>query len=258
MNVERERRLLHIKKHLANGFDVDKLVMYVQQGMGSPINCVGLLSSHAFANGMHSWFAINDLQAIKNWFYVAACLDRKYYQMEVNTHSPGPNTYQLLKPLISGNQLIIDWFLNYDLCYDSKRIENCKTGDFWAYQAIVALRGDWKRLKDRCDHVIANPPGASSQKKYLIDHQFYLALANHDVPAMENVLRFLVTPKALKSRRNDEGGYTEDLISTPAVIYAKIAWLHGFEVVVNSPFIPPEWLPNEPLAQYDPIYSFLK
>jgi hypothetical protein len=53
-------------------------------------------------------------------------------------------------------------------------------------------------------------------------------------------------------------GYAADLISTAAVIYAKIAWHHGYEVRVDSPYIPPEWLPTEPLERYDDHYGFLK
>jgi hypothetical protein len=41
------------------------------------------------------------------------------------------------------------------------------------------------------------------------------------------------------------------------VIYAKIAWLHGHEVRVDSPYVPAQWLPLEPLPHYDPVYRFL-
>ena len=60
------------------------------------------------------------------------------------------------------------------------------------------------------------------------------------------------------SRAKAESGFTEDLISTPAVIYAKIAWLHGCKVVVDTPYIPAEWLPMDPLPHYDNHYRFLK
>lgn len=62
----------------------------------------------------------------------------------------------------------------------------------------------------------------------------------------------------MRSRINDDSGYAADLISTEAVIYAKIAWFHGYEVRVDSPYIPTEWLSVEPLAKYNCSYSFLK
>ena len=68
-----------------------------------------------------------------------------------------------------------------------------------------------------------DPPGAARGRKYLIDHQFDHALAKGDVSRIEDTLRQIVLPKALASRSNDESGFTEDLISTPAFIYAKFA-----------------------------------
>jgi hypothetical protein len=141
--------------------------------------------------------------------------------------------------------------------WDPKRVANHKTHDFWAYQAIIALRGDWEKLTARCELVLSDPPGASSEKKYLIDHEFLLALAKGDCDGMKNILLQLVTPKGLRLRRDDEGGFTGDLISTYAVIYAKIASRHGHDVDINSPYMPSEWLDNTPLEKYDFHYSFL-
>ena len=156
------------------------------------------------------------------------------------------------------NDSLIDWFAHYDQMYDMKRVESHKTHDFWAYQAVLALRGEWDRLIERCERIIADPPDASSEQKYLADHHFYLALARSDIGTMQDVLKQLVTPKAVHARSNDDSGYTADLISTAAVIYAKIAWRHGYQIKVDSPYIPAEWLPVEPLKQYDNHYSFLK
>lgn len=143
-------------------------------------------------------------------------------------------------------------------CYHPDRIEDHKTHDFFAYQAVVGLHGDWGRLAERCERVIADPPGSSGELKYSRDHKFYLALAHQDVPAMEQALGEIVTPHALKSRANDESGFTEGLISSWAVIYAKIAWLHGYEVKVDSLHIPLAWLPITPLPIYDVGYGFLR
>ncbi|MFC5500080.1 Imm49 family immunity protein [Caenimonas terrae] len=87
--------------------------------------------------------------------------------------------------------------------------------------------------------------------------QFLLALAEHDVGKMEAVLQSLVTPRSVAGRNNDESGFTEDLISKAAVIYAKIAWRDGYRLQPNSPLVPEEWLPATPLAKYSNHYGFL-
>jgi hypothetical protein len=68
--------------------------------------------------------------------------------------------------------------------------------------------------------------------------QFYLTLAQRDIGMMAEALQKLVTPEMIQARDNDDSGYAADLISTAAVIYAKIAWHHGYEARVDSPYIP--------------------
>lgn len=96
-------------------------------------------------------------------------------------------------------------------------------------------------------------------KKYEIDHRFYLALARHDVSGMEAVLQELTSPKVCKVRNVEQAfGFTEKLIATHAVIYAKIAWRHGFRVEVETPWIPQDWLPMAPLAECVDLYDFMR
>jgi hypothetical protein len=195
---------------------------------------------------------------MRNWWYISAKMTKMKYELaKVDTLSPGGKFLEFLAPLLSNHEPLINWFAHHDQNFDMKRIEDHKTHDFWAYQGVIALRGEWPRLVSRCERVITDPPKDSSMKKYLSDHQFYLALANRDIPKMEDALGEMLTPKNLAARGNSEGGFTEHLISTPAVIFAKLAWRYGCQVKVNSPFIPQEWLPTDPLENYDNYYSFL-
>ncbi|AYR22687.1 hypothetical protein J2S30_000054 [Herbaspirillum rubrisubalbicans] len=255
-DLTKEKRLAHIKDHLDGGFNIERLVSNVQNRAGDPLACTMRLSSHALAQAMLSWFDERNLAKLKQYCYVAASLDRHWYLMEVDQTSPGANFLQLLKPLVSNNRSLIQWFAYYDDGYDQKRIENHKTHDFWAYQGVLAVRGDWRRLRERSEKILNNPP-TTTEKKYLIDHHFYLALSTGDKRGMEEALQAILSPKVVKGRAIDESGFTEDLIFTPAVIYAKIAWLHGYEVSVNSDLVPPEWLPITPLDTYEKGYDFL-
>jgi hypothetical protein len=252
------KRLLHVKSHLDGGYSAkDEIVQNIVHGRGNPSACVGTLSGHAQASAIFSWFGIHDLHAMKQWFYVAAKLDQLYYRMEENDPEIGRGYPELFKSILSDHEALIDWFAHYDLAYDMKRVENHKTHDFWAYQVNVALLGDWPRLIKRCEKIINDPPRGSREQKYLVDHHFFLTLAHGDIEGMQSVLQEIVSPKAIQARLDYESGYTADLISTPAVVYAKIAWRHGYKVKIDSPYIPVEWLPVEPLNKYDPHYSFL-
>src|SRR6218665_1441586 len=87
------------------------------------------------------------------------------------------------------------------------------------------------------------------------DYEFYKALYAGDRAKMEEVLDKLVSFKIHK-KRNDNP-ILNQYISLPALGYAKLAWRKGIEVEVNSPLIPKELLPIQPLEKYEIPYDFL-
>jgi Immunity protein 49 len=239
----------------------DNAIKYIEQNIGSPINCLESLSHDARVKAMLAWFEQNDLNALRQWSYVSSKLMQLYHQMKTAEGSTlkinaGPYSAELLEPLLSNNNELIDWFAHYDEIYDMKRVEKVSTVDFMAYQAVVALKGDWPRLIERCNNVIAKPP--SSLGRYNEYHHFWLALARGDKQKMEQALQKMANPRVLRTRTGEESPISEDLIFTRIIICMKIAWRNGFEIKVDSPYVPMEWMPNEPLQQYDNHYSFLK
>jgi hypothetical protein len=238
---------------------LEQSVRFIETNTGSPKNCAMMMASHALAGALLCWFEQDDLQKFRNWSYVGGRLTQWWLPLEQQINlGPMGVVLDLLMPLLSNNTLLVEWFAKNDAPFDLKRAEDSRTLDFFAYQAIIALRGDWTRLAKRCDALSTTPPKSSQLKKYAIDNEFYRALANGDIAGMEAALSEIASPKIVRQRSNDESGYTKDLISTYAVMYAKIAWRHGYKVKVESPYVPSEWLPNEPLDRYDNHYAFLK
>ena len=84
-----------------------------------------------------------------------------------------------------------------------------------------------------------------------------LSLAEGDLASMEAALKVLVKPVTMKRRELEESGNSLSLICSVAVVYAKLAWYHGFHVRPDSPLIPEQWLPITPLASYDDHFEFL-
>jgi hypothetical protein len=251
-------RLDHVRAHVANNPHIEKLVANINANVPQKNACLLLLSSHAFGEAILAWFERHDLANFKNWLCTAAEIDRMSYLADTNTSAPAAKFLQILKPLVSDNVSLVSWFSHYDSTYDIKRIEDPKTEDFFAYQAIIALRGDWSRLKLRCDKVVSEESLGQIGKKYFLDNQFYEALSQKDVSGMRRALTQLVTPKFLRARRNFESGFTEGLISTYAVIYSKIAYLHGIDLNIESRYIPSDWLAIAPNVEYDFQFASLK
>ena len=100
------------------------------------------------------------------------------------------------------------------------------------------------------------PKLPKNEQELKIDYEFYKALLLKDKSKCEELLEQLVSPKIHK-KRNDNTVLNK-YISQPALGYAKLAWRQGIEVDVNSPLIPKEILPIEPLDNYEIPYDFLK
>jgi Immunity protein 49 len=250
-------RLSHVESHLDGGFEIDRIVYFIEHNQGNPVACAGRLSAHAYAKGMQAWFGLQDLELMKAWFYTSGRLNKYAFGLGSDKMNFLYKMLEFMRPLVSDNCQLIDWFCQFTDIRDAKRIESTTTSDYIGYQIMLAVKGDWGLLAERCERMSANPPKGKT-RRFLLDNEFFLALATSDIDRMESVLTELVSPKLIKARADSESGYSEGLISTYGVIYAKIAWRHGFEVKVDSPYIPAEWLPVRPLQVYDPHYNFLK
>lgn len=254
---EARRRLLHVKQHLLMS-KVTPALDHIVAKTGSRSGCLLSLESHALASAVEAWFEKGDLSATKSWAYNCGRLHLIWTMENMETHSPAARVLNLLMPLVSDHSLLIERYAHLDQAFDPKRRDSTTTLDFLSYQSLLALRGDWLNLIYRCEEVLAHPPRTASLNKYLLDQHFYLALAKSDKSSMEGVLHELVSTKCLRGRQNDESGFTRDLISTYAVIYAKLAQRHGHKISINSPLVPDPWIPIAPLASYTDSYPFME
>lgn len=250
---KRLERLKHIHDYLK--FDYSLAVRNIEQGVGDVMGCLRLLHGYAKAKAVLAWFEDESLKDTRQWSYTAAKLRQKYWLMKGDTTNAGIKNFELLEPLLSNNQLVINWYAHYDAIYDMRYVDKEQSEDFFAYQSIVALRAEWTLLEDRCRRVAATP---STRLKSLHGyHYFYSALSQGDKAAMVKALEQMIIPKLLRSRHSEESGFTENLIFTRIITCIKIAWLHGYEIEISSPYVPMKWMPMEPLPTYNNYYSFL-
>lgn len=116
---------------------------------------------------------------------------------------------------------LINWYTSKEANYE--RIKNPHTYDFPGYSAIITVRSDYSRLERRTLSMLTAMPAERGTNRYQIDQRFYLVLARSDIPGTEQALSELTKPSAIFRIENDDSGYVADLLSTAAVLYAKIA-----------------------------------
>ncbi|MCU4378387.1 immunity 49 family protein [Acinetobacter haemolyticus] len=253
-----QKALAHVIQHAEFNENTVSLIDYITNNKGDVPFCIGMLGSYAEANAMVSWFRDSDLVAFKQWCFIAAKLNRMVFQFDVIEWFPA---YKHLYALLSDNEEIISWYSQHRVSYDRqgsiKDRDNPRKPDFHGYQLILALNHEWELLRERCELILSTE--LKKDRKYLIDHRFYLALANGDKTEMENVLTELTSPKISKIRNHEFAfTFTEHFISTFAVIYTKLAWRNGYQLDIDTPWIPKEWLPIQPLNAYPEPWDFMK
>ena len=250
-------------EHLGNHWD-QEAVELLNENRGSRLGCLNVLFSDSKSQSLRSWFALEDLRGHKQWAYIAAKLQRMIFQAEPWRWLPA---FAHLFPLLSDSEDVIDWYSRHRLPFfvqDDERGNEAVNKDdpnlvtFHSYQLHLALRAKWEELYKRCERILAAPETPEG-KDFLIDHRFYLALAEGNKPEMEFALNHLTSPDVARIRNFGVAFVlTENLIATHATIYAKVAWRHGYEVQINSPWVPRKWLPVEPLAKYEDPWPFMQ
>lgn len=252
-----DKGLAHVGGHLTeNAKLIELCLQHINNNTGSPEGSKRHLRSHAESAALMAWFADHDLAVCKRWAYVAGKIDRILYQKDPNRGIWGAlgERNAMLWPLLSDHPQLVAWFGAFD-AIDVKRASKGGTFEFETYQSKLALRGEWDKLGERSERFLANVP--KRMERFAPDNRFHLALARGDVLAMECALAEMVTSQAIRWRTEHEG-YTGWFIVREAVIYAKIAWRHGYQVNVDTPWIPTAWLPVVPLAAYHDPYPFMQ
>jgi Immunity protein 49 len=210
---------------------------------------------------MLSYFRDHDLAAMKYWAHLSTKARILLTHLE-----PGEDylTEDLQWPLISDNEAVIAWYSQHRAPYDLPKSvgsgdkDNPKSWLFYRYQSWLALNRRWDELGERCERILAMQADIKKDRAYLIDHRFYLALAKGDKAAMEAVLMEKVTPAQRRKRYLQQSGITWDLIDSYSVVFAKLAWRNGYELDLDTPWIPREWLPVRPLPQYEEPWPFMQ
>lgn len=221
------------------------------------------LQSYCIIQIILNQFQYNNLNETKNYAYNYAKLQyvmsQSPYDYLGQEYAYENRAFEGLWFLLSNHKPLIEWYSNLAHIF-SQSADNPKSEQFFTKQFFIALRGDWKLLQERCEKVLADPPTSGRGKNYLIDHTFYLSLSQGDIDGMINAISQLLETKTFnrRQRMDLESGYTKDLIDTPATLYTKLAWYHGYQIQIESDYIPKEWLEMTPLENYQDEFEFMK
>ena len=126
---------------------------------------------------------------------------------------------------------------------------------FYAYGTQKIIQQDWEKLAWLTDEMERRVNKFKNWEIARFDKEVFAGILERDKDRIEAGLSGL-TEKKYHTKRSRWGDGNTDVISYPAVGYAKLAWLSGLEVEAVSPLIPKTLLPVQPLNEY-PEYDFM-
>jgi len=232
---------------------------------------LGNLSNELLLTGFYELIELNDCDSFKNTMFICSVIDA-FQVKKLNVRM-----FDYALPKVSNILLSDNWNylekvyskLSYNSFYiDDKTNEKkplsmdkwiLEGGDpVWCNTIQMFMANNTAGVERNLNvlETIVLPSLPKNELELKIDYEFYKALLSKDKSKCEELLEQLVSPKIHK-KRNDNAILSK-YVSQPALGYAKLAWRHGLEVEVNSPLIPKEILPIEPLEHYVIPYEFLK
>lgn len=208
----------------------------------------------------------NDLTKSKMYFSTGAYIDIYLTRNYNKSHSRflDFDIPRGLFPVFTDNELMIDVYskLRYQKSGDAELSmdEMVLQGEsaVWCNTVQMFMSNDIQGVERNLNIIetLTLPKLPKNQQELKIDYEFYKALLSKDKAKCEELLEQLVSPKIHK-KRNDNAILAK-YVSQPALGYAKLAWRQGVEVKVDSPLIPKDILPIEPLDHYEIPYDFLR
>lgn len=228
---------------------VNNSLVHLKNGTGVRSACLSALQDRSKVKAILAYFQTGSIYELKQWAYSAAKVEIMRIHLE-----PGGNLESLFWALLSDNPEIIAWWRQHRLFGERPRkpedAEDLKTDVYLRRQASRALNGEWDLLAPACELALASPEAFSKVKPRIAQFRFFLALAKGDVESMRDVLMEMCAPKARRRSFEYESGYTAYFVVMFATLFAKMAWWHGYELRLETPWIPEDWLPTRPNDSY--------
>jgi hypothetical protein len=237
LNFEEGRRAKSIENILYNRTKVR---------LGSVLTGLAGLSR---TRGVHAYFVEGNARALKQHFYVASKLILASAGQDGGENFDIPDSF--LYGLLSDNIEVINTLANAENPELIRERDNPLWARFHVHMLQLAIRGEHEALQAKIWKLAKN--GKKPEREECAKGQdFYSLLLKRDKAGLERLIQ------DKHARIKSVNVRIEDFLSYLGTLEAKLCWLKGIPVQIESPLVPMELMPIEPLAHYDDEYDFLK
>lgn len=197
--------------------------------------------------GIESYLVNSDIAAFKQHAYVATAL--KMEAIRLNDHGQFQIGSEITWALLSDNLTLINAMASFEppeyLGERNKPLQR----EYWVHMIQLAIMGDYAELEAKVLNLGKN--GRKEDRAvYGQRRDFFSLLMRGDKAGLEELI-------SQDSRVTKEGAIVGEFLSFIAAIEAKICWLKGINVEIESPYLPMDLMPVRTLTHYDELYDFL-
>ena len=201
------------------------------------------------SKGILAWYENKDVIAFKKYLSISGKL-KILGHSRIDWAYHGDIVLQFFPEIMSDNPLIHQFLINNlnNICLEDKPDYHKGWGTtlFMNRNLLLALKGDWKALKKRSLIFLNDIP--SGHKKYILTHEFYLALSEANVDEMKKALKPIMDPKKGKILARDTFYDLEFYLQPQLLLFAKIASIHGYNLEIDLDIAPKELIKYQPLT----------
>jgi hypothetical protein len=196
--------------------------------------------------GLKNFFIDNDLQGLKQSFYVACKLVMAAQKEDEPVYDAFATYAPFLHGLLSDSPEICDW-----LAYAELKEKNAvKTPYFLFHQFQLVLRRDDEALRETIA-IAAKKGGKHDKALSQAGQDFFSLLLKQDKEGLQALIE---NQAKIKSVNELEGQFLAGF----AVVHAKLCWYRGIEVQIQNPLVSMPLMPIQLLDTYDVEYDFLR
>ena len=207
------------------------------------------LMGTARVRAIHAYYVKNDISAFKQNAYLATRLSL------ASVGQDGGSTFEvaddLFYALLSDSSGAINAMAAVEVPQLLQSRMNPLHSRFYVYMLQMAIRGENEIVQQMIRKVATN--GRKPERiEAAAGRDFFSLLLKRDQAGLEERIK----TKHAKPKNQDVE--TENFLSFFGTLEAKLCWLKGIPVQIDSPWVPMELMPVQPLDHYDDVYDFLK
>lgn len=243
--IQRKRRGLQ--------FTLDHMPMHIGKirSRAKGINlagCYGSLAHDHVTLGIYDYFIEGNLQGYKQHLYVASKLDLAAIALDsYQRFSVGS---EIFYALFTDNTELIDTMARLEPKYFMSARDNPLNPQFKVHMWQLSILGEHETLQTKIEKLAKN--GLKADRKLAAaGKDFFSLLTRGDKQGLEDLIHQHALIKSADP-------LTEDFMSFLGCLEAKLCWLKGIPVQIDSPLVPMALMPVQPLEHYDDVYDFLQ